>query len=116
MNLNLQDSAPPPQQGSYSTGVGIFLGLLLTIALHFLQLLFIPLVMTRAGDKFFPIFFFFGFTQLLYMIPAIRYFRRRDERGLMIGLIIGASLTFILGLPFAGIGYICATEPMTGFH
>jgi Na+/proline symporter len=116
MNLNLQDSEPPPPQSQFSTGLGIFLGLLLTLALHVLQLLPVPLLFATSSNKVALIFFFFGFTQLLYMIPAILYFRRRGERGLIIGLIIGASLTFVLGLPVAGMGYICATESMKGFH
>ncbi len=111
MSLNLQDSEPPPQPGKYTTGVGIFLGLLLTLGLHLLQLALIPLAYTNErifNEKIFLPFYFFGFTQLLYMLPVIFHFQRRNERGLMIGLIIGASLTFILGLPVAGFGYFCA--------
>lgn len=99
------------QQGESSsgenraTGKGIFLGLLLTLVLHSLQLLLLPL--TRVYDKHGWAFFYFGFTQLLYVLPAIYLARRDNHRGVMIGLIIGGSLTFLLGLPLAGIAFIC---------
>jgi len=110
----LNEPEQPAPDTQHSTDVEIFYGLLLTIILHFLQLLFVPLVLVNEKAGFIA-FLCFGFTQLFYMLPTILYFHRRDERGLTIGLIIGASITFILGLPFAGWGYICATQP-NGLH
>jgi hypothetical protein len=40
-------------------------------------------------------------------LPAIYLARRDNHRGVMIGLVIGGSLTFLLGLPLAGIAFIC---------
>ena len=100
----------PQAHGSSSrpnpaTAGGILLGLLLTLLFHLLQVLWLPLV--KLNDKYGMVFFYFGFTQLLYMLPAIYLARRDGHRGVMIGLIIGASLTFLLGLPIAGLALIC---------
>lgn len=112
----LNHDEPVNQHGNH-LGLDIFLGLLLTLVLHMSQLALFPfivwflslptLLQGRLG-----VISLFGFAQLLYMIPAILYFRRRGYRGMMIGLIIGASLTFLIGLPFA---YACANKPFYGF-
>lgn len=110
MSLHLNEPEQPTPDAQLSTGAEIFYGLLLTIILHFLQLLLVPLAMANEKAGFIA-FSVFGFTQLFYMLPTILFFHRRNERGMTIGLIIGASITFVLGLPFAGWGYICATQP-----
>ena len=42
------------------------------------------------------LFFGFGISQLIYMLPAILIARRRGRTGLAKGLIIAASLAFLL--------------------
>lgn len=107
----------PVSQHSNRLGLDIFLGLLLTLVLHMLQLGLIPFLVWSLSlptvlKSQLDLFSLLGFTQLLYIIPAIFHFRRRSSRGVMIGLIIGASLTFLIGLPFA---YACANKPLYGF-
>ena len=89
-----------------TTGKGVFLGLLLTLGLH-VGYVFISYWLAQLLSKPDSLTFFFGFIQLVYMIPAILYFRQRDNHGIMMGLMIGAALTFMLGLPLAGLGIIC---------
>ena len=87
-------------------GTHILLGLLLTLGLHCAHLLLLSAVsqLNRKNDVW---FFYFGFTQLLYMLPAIYFAGRNHPQGIRMGLIIGASLTFLLGLPLAGLAFIC---------
>lgn len=59
---------------------------MMTIALHGLQFVLGPLT---GGYSF----FFIGISQLLYILPAIVLCNRDDY---VKGLIIGASLTFLL--------------------
>jgi hypothetical protein len=94
-----QQYAQAPQKSSVSSR-HIFFGLWLTLVLHALQLLLLTLLKKKVEA-----YFYAGFTQLLYMLPAI--YLSRPNRGLMIGLIIGAALTFMLGLPLAALAYIC---------
>ncbi len=104
-----QQDAQAPQKSKVE-GKQIFLGLLLTLGLHLTQLLLLPLTRTSnvdSNNKFALILLCFGFTQLLYMLPAI-YLSRRN-RGLMIGLIIGTAITFMLGLPTAAFAVICGS-------
>src|SRR5438067_528863 len=84
----------PPRKGNR-----VLLGIGLTVLLHLLQL---PLLFF---DK--PWILFFGITQLLYIVPAIYFFNKRDDDGIARGLIIGASITFVLGFPFAGLAILC---------
>ena len=114
MNLNLQDSEPLPPENQLKTGAGILLGLLLTFGLHMIHVCIYFLLPLKGKAELIPLFF--GFTQLLYMLPVIVYFQRRDNRGMMIGLIISASITFVLGLPLASFGVLCATEAAPNFH
>ena len=113
MNHKLQEPETPSLSNKKRPqGVDIFLGLLMAIGLNLLQVFLLSQIISVWGKpvaKSNFIIFFFGFTQLLYLLPTILYFKRRHHRGLMIGLIIGASLTFLLGLPIAGLGYLCAT-------
>lgn len=98
------------------SGFRVLLGLLLTLLLHCFQLFPFGWGAVIDSNKLLVVGLFFGFTQFFYMLPAIILFKRRNDRSLVIGLIIGASLTFLVGLPFAGLGYLCATEPAPNFH
>ena len=80
----------------------VTLGFLLTFGLHLPQLLLLSFKTGRL------IFLFFGVTQLLYVLPAIYLFRQKQKNGLVIGLIFGASLTFLIGLPYVGCGLMYA--------
>jgi hypothetical protein len=93
----------------------VFRALLLTLSLHLLACLaFFSLgfPITEANGKPGEWLSLFGFIQLLYMIPVIGYFNRRGRHAEMIGLVIGAALTFLIGLPYA---YACATQPIHPF-
>ena len=68
-----------------------WLGLGLTFLLHLLQ---VPMAMIRAA--FFIPLWIIGLSQLLYIVPAILIARGRGRPGIVRGLIIGASLTFLL--------------------
>lgn len=73
----------------------ILLGLGLTTLLHLIQ---IPLIFATGYLSL----IFFGLSQLIYIVPAIIIFSVKKRPGVVIGLIIGASLTFLLyGVAFA---------------
>jgi Na+/proline symporter len=105
VKLNLQDSEPPEPEESLRIAAGVIQGLLITLVLHLLQVL--PFSLIPLSGKAAALPGFFGFIQLAYMIPVIRYFQKQNDQGIVIGLIIGASLTFILGIPVA---IFCASE------
>jgi hypothetical protein len=102
MNLNLQDSEPPSPPSKTIASADVAGGLLMTLGMHLLQL---PL---GGVNMWLP--FFFGFTQLFYVLPLIYYLYRQSKRGQMIGVIIAASITLIIGFPIAEVGYECATR------
>ncbi len=61
------------------------------------------------------IFYFgIGITQLIYVIPGIIYFRRHDKSLVAKGIIIGASITFLLNA--ACFGLLFAMLSNTNFH
>ena len=47
-----------------------------------------------------------GLTQLVYMIPAILFSRKRGETETAKGLIIGASVTFLLNAAWSGLMFL----------
>lgn len=67
----------------------VALGIGLAFILHALQLplAFVTLMMALV---------FIGVSQLLYLIPAILIAKRKQRPGIVKGLIIGASVTFLL--------------------
>lgn len=75
------EDAPPSDQYP--------LGFVLAIALHGFQLLLGPL--TDGAS-----FWFLGISQLLYILPAIALCRYKQRDDLVKGLIVGASVTFLL--------------------
>jgi hypothetical protein len=90
----------------------IFLGFLLILAFHSLQFFLLTFKTGRL------LFLFFGLSQFLYVRPALYMFRRKQKRGLMIGVIFAASITFLIGLPYAGCGlmYAGVIEPPKYFQ
>jgi hypothetical protein len=77
-------------KGSVGRGLGF------TLLLHLLQLP-IGLVLAFVPSAF-PLIalFFIGLSQCVYMIPALLYFRKNGETETAKGLLIGASITFLL--------------------
>ena len=81
----------------------VWKGLGLLVLLHVIgQLIlgftgrFLPILgFNRGFLSPFPLMFV-GVTQLVYVIPAILCFKRKGRLGIVTGLIIGASLTFLL--------------------
>ncbi|HJQ24482.1 MAG TPA: hypothetical protein VKA60_11250 [Blastocatellia bacterium] len=71
-------------------------GVVLTLLLHLLQLPMAMLLYVVRQDWAFFTVIFFGVSQVLYMIPAILYFRKQGEPQTVKGLIIGASVSFLL--------------------
>lgn len=90
----------------------VFLGFLLILAFHSLQLFLLHFKTGRL------ILLFFGLSQFLYVLPALYVFHRKRKHGLMIGVIFAASLTFLIGLPYVGCGLIYAglAEPSRYVH
>lgn len=82
-------SPPPPPPGKppgYMKQVWAGIGIL--AALHLLLYLF-PVA-----------FFFIGFAQLIYLLPALVIFRQKS--GILQGLLIGAGITFLLNIACFG--------------
>ena len=100
-NQSSPGTEPPPKEKISKAGE-VLLGLMLTVVLHFLQT---PLL---AFNK--PWILFFGITQLFYIVPAIYFLNKHGQTWVVRGLIIGASITFVLGIPFAGLAIICASN------
>ena len=86
----------------------IWAGLGLTVALHFViqvPTVFILGFITRGERALYLTFLplmYVGLSQLVYMIPAILIARRKGESTTAKGLIIGASLTFLLNCACSG--------------
>lgn len=64
-------------------------GLIIAFALHVFQLLLTPLTNVYS-------LWFIGLSQLLYILPAIALCKRNKRDDYIKGLIIGASITFLL--------------------
>ena len=88
---------------------GIILGILLLIGMHFAAfvlisviLLIISIIPTPISNNYLwmPLIIFpsvsIGLFQILYVIPVVVWLKRRQEWGLMKGVIIGAVLTALL--------------------
>ena len=101
--MNPASTPPLPQYGPGNVGKG----LVFTLLLHFCQIVLIPIIiavsMVVIPDKngagiggFVVAILGFGVTQLIYMIPAILIFKKRGETKTVQGLVIGASVTFLL--------------------
>jgi hypothetical protein len=103
MSDELPDNPEPPKdefladissdRGSVVSGLGQ------TLLLHLLQ---IPM----AALTGFATLIVIGLSQCIYMIPAIIYSNKRGEYETMKGLIIGASVTFLLNAACTGIVFM----------
>jgi ABC-type Fe3+-siderophore transport system permease subunit len=77
-------------KGSVGSGIGV------TALLHLLQIpIGMVLYLMNPAWSFFTVIFF-GVSQVVYMIPAILYFRKQGKTETTKGLIIGASVSFLL--------------------
>ena len=92
-------------KGSISAGLG------LTLVFHLLAQVptFFLLLLIVTGEEglilaFGPLMYI-GLSQLLYMIPAVLIFRRRGDTETAKGLIVGASITFLLNATCNGLVY-----------
>ncbi|HTG16846.1 MAG TPA: hypothetical protein VK747_16485 [Blastocatellia bacterium] len=90
----------------------VWSGLGLTLVFHIVALvaIFFILSMIVTGERGLELIFFslvyFGLSQLVYMIPAILISRRRGETETAKGLIIGASITFLLSATCSGLFFL----------
>lgn len=75
------EDAPPPDEWLF--------GLLLALALHGFQFILVPLTNWYS-------LMFLGVSQLLYILPAIALCKRNKRDDYVKGLIVGASITFLL--------------------
>lgn len=78
---------PPPDEWPF--------GLMITIALHGLQFVLGPLTNWYS-------LMFLGISQLLYILPAIVLCKRNKRDDYVKGLIVGASITFLLNATCTG--------------
>lgn len=80
-----------------------------------LPLALLSVVTHGYGGAALGIFYFgIGVTQLIYVIPGIIYFRRNGKPLIAKGIIIGASITFLLNA--ACFGALFAVLSNTSFH
>jgi hypothetical protein len=70
----------------------VWQGIALGFLLHLIQL---PVALFTHGLSL----LFIGLSQLIYFVPAIVIASQKGRTGIAKGLIIGASLTFLLGVP-----------------
>ena len=90
------DEAPTGEIKDLKSIHEVWKGIGLTVLLHLIQLLFFRITFAPA--------WFIGITQLVYIVPAILFFRKRGRTGIVKGLIIGAAITFLLNV--ACFGYL----------
>ena len=93
-------------RGSIGAGLG------LTLVFHIVALvaifLILPMIVTgELGlELSIKLLMYMGLFQLVYMIPAILISRRRGETETAKGLIIGASVTFLLSATCDGLFFL----------
>lgn len=89
-------------KGSIGAGLG------LTLLFHVVVVIVMFSILSTAPDEeglavvAYP-FMFMGLSQLVYMIPAILICRRRGSTETAKGMIIGASITFLLNAACTGL-------------
>lgn len=93
-------------KGSISAGLG------LTLVFHLLAQVpaFFLLLGIVTGEEGLILAFYsvmyIGLSQLVYMIPAVLIFRRRGDTETAKGLIVGASITFLLNATCNGLLFL----------
>lgn len=89
----LETASPPPR----NPALDVLQGFLICAACNAAHLILgIAAIFTMVG----PFILLGGFpvVQLLYVIPLIRYFRRRNRRDVAKGVIIAASISALLSI------------------
>ena len=100
-NYNPQNA--PEQKGSVWPGLG------LSLLLHLFQIpiAILILIIFKGEEQLYVIFppLFIGVSQLIYMVPAIIIAAVKGKSQLVKGLIIGASIVFLLNAACMGAIY-----------
>ena len=97
--------AAKESQGSFGLGLGLTINFHLIIQVPIFFIL--PAATSDRGLGWpIPGIMYMGLTQLVYMIPAILLSRGRGETETAKGLIIGASVTFLLTSACSGLMYL----------
>jgi ABC-type Fe3+-siderophore transport system permease subunit len=90
------------RQDEYRYKGSLGAGLVVTVALHMLQIPIAVILAVIQADFFLTPLMFIGLSQLVYIIPAIIRYRRKGESETVKGLIAGASVTFLLNAACTG--------------
>jgi len=88
-------------------------GILISFVLHFIQIVFVVIGFivvaalpskTAGGWAYLPVMlpFYGGITQLLYMIPAIIFFKRRGQPDVAKGIGLMTAIGFLLNASCLG--------------
>jgi len=105
---------PEPNLDRWARGVeeqsrgGIWAGLGLTLLFHVVAAIVMVIILLAVPDErsaefmFYPLLYM-GLSQLAYMVPAILICRRRGSTETAKGMIIGASITFLLSAACTGL-------------
>ena len=88
---------PPSPQPDFRSD--LWRGLIILCALHLLQL---PFALYTKGASLLVI----GFTQVLYVFPALVVSLIRKRYGTAVGFIIGAALTLLLSFAVCAVGTV----------
>ena len=84
-------SDPRPQIGDVLAGFGG------TVLAHVIAFVLLYFSFSAGGESLsFFLLFGIGVTQLLYVVPMVVHFRKKREFGVAKGIVIAASLTFLL--------------------
>jgi hypothetical protein len=103
-NKNVMYEQNHPPQNLQNSGGSAWWGIGLTLLLHLLQIPMAILVIALSSDPYaflIPLIFW-GVSQLIYIIPAliIAYYAKKPH--IVKGLLIGASISFLLNAACAG--------------
>jgi hypothetical protein len=96
----------PPQHVAEPKG-SLWPGFGLSLLLHLFQipLVILILIFSKGEDQLYALFsiLFIGVSQLIYMIPAIAIAAVKGKSHIVKGLIIGASIVFLLNAACMGL-------------
>ena len=99
MELNLDEVRASPFAYKPSRGFRIFLGFMRGLALTGIQGVIFFAAFFLNSENLAKLFFSFGVTQFLYILPAIFYYYQRNEKDTALGIGICAVLSFLFDLP-----------------